>query len=388
MNSISPIFSQVMARVHREQFRRAVAKYSGDRRVRSFSCREQFLAMAFAQMTYRESLRDIESCLNARPQMLYHMGFRGPIARSTLADANEARDYRIYAELAQHLIPRARQLYASDPLDLDLNNVVYALDSTTVSVSLGLCPWARFRGEDGGVKIHTQLDLRGSIPTFVYMTEQRVNDLNFLDKIEPEPNAIYVMDRGYAGLERLHRFHQAGAFFVVRFKQHFDWLRSSSRPHQDPRVCSDQLGHPHNRMPRRHYPTRLRRICYFDPATPVRLTWLTNLMEVDALEIAQLYHHRWQIELFFRWIKQNLRIRRFYGNSLNAVQSQIWIAVCVYLIIAIIHRELNLAHSLHQTLQILSVTPFEKTTLLELLTQAVPETNAPHLSNQLLFNNI
>lgn len=386
MNTTSPVFSQIMARVHREQLRRCVVKYKGDRRVRSFSCREQFLAMAFAQMTYRESLRDIESCLNARPQMLYHMGFTSPIARSTLADANESRDFRIYAELAQLMMPRARQLYVHDPLDVEFGNTAYALDSTTVTVSLGLFPWARFRADDGGVKIHTQLDLRGSIPTFVYMTEQRVNDLNFLDVVTPEPNAIYVMDRGYLGLERLYRFHREGAFFVVRLKDNFDWSRLQSLPRTDIRIRSDQLGHPHNPMPRRHYPACLRRICYSDPETATTLSWLTNMMAADAMDIATLYRHRWQIELFFRWIKQNLRIRRFYGTSLNAVQTQIWIAVCVYLLIAIIHRELNLMCPLHRTLQLLSVTPFEKVPVDQLLTQTHSSITQTHFPNQLVFN--
>jgi hypothetical protein len=338
-------------------------------------------------MTFRDSLRAIESCLNARPQLLYHMGFRQTIARSTLADANEGRDFRIYAELAQLLMPRARRLYAGDPLDVEIDNTTYALDSTTVSVSLGLFPWARFRGKDGGLKIHTQLDLRGPIPTLVYITEQRVNDLNFLDVVRPEPHAIYIMDRGYAGLERLNRFHRAGAFFLVRFKENFDFARSRSLPRHDPRVRSDQIGHPRNRMPRIHYPEAIRRVRYFDPENPVRLTLLTNMMHLDAVDIAALYRHRWQVELFFRWIKQNLRIRHFYGTSMNAVQTQIWIAVCVYLLIAIIHRELDLKHSLHRTLQILSVTPFEKVPLYELLTEDRFNTQSPCISNQLSFND-
>jgi hypothetical protein len=387
MSTISPVFAQVMSRVHREQFRRCVRRYNGDRRVRGFSCRHQFLAMAFAQMTFRDGLRDIESCINSRPQLLYHMGFRQPVARSTLADANEVRDFRIYAELAQLLIPRARRLYAGDPLGVDLSNTTYALDSTTVSVSLGLFPWARFRGKDGGIKIHTQLDLRGPIPSCIYITEQRVNDLNFLDIVVPEPQAVYIMDRGYAGLERLHRFHRCGAFFVVRFKENFDFVRSRSLPRLDSRVRSDQLGHPRNRMPRKHYPDLIRRVRYFDPENPVRLTLLTNMMHLSPVDIAELYRHRWQVELFFRWIKQNLRIRHFYGTSLNAVQTQVWIAVCVYLLIAIIHRELDLTHSLHRTLQILSVNPFEKVPLQQLLTESARRNQEPDFSNQLLFND-
>jgi hypothetical protein len=368
MNATSPVFTQVMSAVHREQLRRCIKRYGFVERTLRLSCREQFLAMAFAQLTYRESLRDIVSCLNARPQLLPRLGFRNPLARSTLADANETRDFRIYADLAQSLMPKARRLYANEPLDVQLNNTAYALDSTVVTVSLGLFPWARFRRGDGGVKIHTQMDLRGSIPTFVYITEQRVNDLNFLDQITPEPDAIYVMDRGYVGLKRLHRLHREGAFFVVRCKDEFRFRRSTSLARIDPRILSDQLGHPSNTAPRRHYPDRLRRIRFYDAESDTHLTLLTNFAEATALDIAVLYRYRWQIELFFRWIKQNLRIRRFYGNSINAVQTQIWVAICVYLIVAITHRELHVPHTLHRTLQILSVTPFEQIPLDTLLT--------------------
>ena len=388
MNAISPVFTQVMSVVHREQLQRCIKRYGYTERTLRLSCREQFLAMAFAQLTYRESLRDMASCLNARPRLLPRLGFRNPIARSTLADANEARDFRIYADLARTLMPKARRLYANEPLDVQLKNTAYALDSTVVTVSLGLFPWARFRRGDGGVKIHTQMDLRGSIPTFVYMTEQRVNDLNFLDQITPEPEAIYVMDRGYAGLERLHRLHQGGAYFVVRCRDEFRFRRTSSLARNDPHILSDQLGHPSNRAPRRHYPDRLRRVRFYDIESDTQLTLLTNFMTATALDIAVLYRHRWQIELFFRWIKQNLRIRRFYGNSLNAVQTQVWIAICVYLVVAILHRQLNIPHTLHRTLQILSVTPFEQTPLDVLLTNPDLKLDDNDDWNQLILKGI
>lgn len=388
MNAISPVFTQVMSVVHREQLQRCIQRYGYSERTLRLSCREQFLAMAFAQLTYRESLRDIVSCLNARPRLLPRLGFRNPIARSTLADANETRDFRIYADLARTLIPKARRLYANEPLAIELKNTAYALDSTVVTVSLGLFPWARFRKGDGGVKLHTQMDLRGSIPTFIYVTEQRVNDLTFLDRITPEPDAIYVMDRGYVGLKRLHHLHQTGAYFVVRCRDEFRFRRTSSLPRGDARILSDQLGHPSNRVPRRNYPDRLRRVRFHDVESDTKLTLLTNLMTATALDVAALYRHRWQIELFFRWIKQNLRIRRFYGNSLNAVQAQVWVAIGVYLVVAILHRQLNITHSLHRTLQILSVTPFEQTPLHQLLTDPDPEIHDRDNGKQLILKGI
>jgi hypothetical protein len=343
--------------------------------------------MSFAQMTFRESLRDIESCLNARPELLYHMGFRNRVARSTLADANEARNFRIYAELGQKLISKARRLYAGEELELELTNTAYALDSTTVTVSLGLFPWARFRRGMAGVKVHTQLDLRGSIPVFVDITAQRVHDTNFLDRIVPEPGAIYVMDRAYKSFARLERFHHSGAFFVVRIFKTFDFARSRSLPKSDPCVRSDQLGHPRNFRPRRLYPHLLRKIRFIDPERNIELVFLTNLMAAEASDIARLYKYRWQIELFFKWIKQNLRIRTFFGNSLNAVQTQIWIAICVYVLVAIIRKELHLDLSLHRILQVLSVTPFEKVPLIQLLTNEARIDVAATDHNQLLFND-
>jgi len=388
MNAISPVFAQVMSVIHREQFRRCVLRHGYVERTLRLSCREQFLAMAFAQLTYRESLRDLASCLNARAQLLPRLGFRNPIARSTLADANEGRDFRMYADLARTLIPKARRLYANEPLDLQLSNTVYALDSTVVTVSLGLFPWARFRHGDGGLKIHTQMDLRGSIPTFVYVTEQRTHDVNFLDQISPEPEAIYVMDRAYVGLERLRRLHHAGSYFVVRCRDEFRFRRSVSLARADSRILSDQLGHPINPAPRSHYPTRLRRVRFHDLETDTELTLLTNLVEAAALDITTLYRYRWQIELFFRWIKQNLRIRRFYGNSINAVQSQIWIAISVYLAVVILHRQLQVHHTLHRTLQLLSVTPFEQIPLSELLTKPTPHLDFTNDTNQLILQGI
>jgi hypothetical protein len=381
-----PVFTQVVSLIHPQQFKRCVERYRGAHKVQSFTCWDQFLCMAFAQLTYRESLRDIEACLNSRRELLYHMGFSGPIARSTLADANEARDFRIYADLAQSLIRRARVLYIGEELDIDLTNTVYAIDSSTVTVSLGLYPWARFRPGMAGVKMHTQLDLRGSIPTFVYITAQRVHDATFMDQIIPEPGAVYVMDRAYLSFVRLYRFHQHHSLFVVRARDDFDFVRSTSRPHADSRVRSDQLGHPRNPMPRRFYPDLLRRIHYFDPENEQDLIFVTNMFDADALDIAQLYRYRWHIELFFKWIKQNLRIRAFHGTSLNAVQTQIWIAICVYVMVAIIHKRLLRPDSLHRTLQILSVTPFEKLPLDQLLTEPRFQTTECNMHNQLIFN--
>jgi hypothetical protein len=387
MNTGSPVFAQVVARIHREQFGRCVARYGGDRLIRSFSCGDQFRSMAFAQMTYRESLRDIEACLNARPHLLHHMGFSGPIARSTLADANEKRPFQIYADLAQILIKRARQLYAGDELDLELENTAYALDSTTITLSLGLCPWARFRSGQAGVKVHTQLDLRGPIPAFIHITPQRVHDVRFLELLVPEPNAIYVMDRAYLSLARLHHFHQAGAFFVVRGFDRFAVNRTRSLPHRDPRIRADQIGHARKFYPRRDYPNLLRRIHFIDPSDPpIDLILVTNLLEAQALDIARLYKYRWDIELFFKWIKQNLRIRAFYGLSLNAIQTQIWIAISIYVLVALIQKELNIEHSLHRILQVLSVSPFEKLPLSQLFTKDNLERFQGDFHNQLVFN--
>jgi hypothetical protein len=387
MNTGSPVFAQVMAKIHREQFGRCVMRHGGDRLIRTFSCGDQFRSMAFAQMTYRESLRDIEACLNARPQLLHHMGFSGPIARSTLADANESRDFRIYADLAQFLIKRARRLYAGDELELELKNAAYALDSTTITVSLGLCPWAKFRPGQAGVKMHTQLDLRGSIPAFIHISPQRVHDVRFLELLVPEPNAIYVMDRAYLSLARLHHFHQAGAFFVVRGFDRFALSRTRSLPHSDPRIRADQIGHARKFYPRRDYPDLLRRIHFIDPSDPpADLLLVTNLLGAQALDITRLYKYRWDIELFFKWIKQNLRIRAFYGLSLNAIQTQLWIAICTYVLVALIQKELNIEASLHRILQVLSVSPFEKIPLRQLLTKDNIERIQDDVYNQLIFN--
>ena len=388
MNAGSPVFAQVMSRIHREQFSRCVARYGGERSVRSFSCGDQFRSMAFAQMTYRESLRDIEACLNARPQLLHHMGFSGPIAKSTLADANERRDFRMYADLAQLLIRRARHLYAGETLELELRNTAYALDSTTITVSLGLCPWARFRAGLAGVKMHTQLDLRGSIPSFIYITPQRVHDVHFLEELEPEPEAIYVMDRAYLSLARLYRFHQAGAFFVVRGFDRFALKRIRSLPHQIPGIRADQIGYPRPFYPRKDFPEPLRRIHYIDPSDPATdLLLVTNLLSAQSADITRLYKYRWDIELFFKWIKHNRRILTFYGLSLNAIQTQIWIAICLYVLVAIIQKELKVEASLHRILQVLSVSPFEKTALAQLLTENALERAEDQFHKQLIFKD-
>jgi hypothetical protein len=387
MNTGSAVFAQVISRVHREQFNRCVTRHGGDRWVRSFSCGDQFRSMAFAQMTYRESLRDIEACLNARPQMLHHMGFSGPISRSTLADANERRSFRIYADLAQPLIRRARRLFAGEELELELRNTVFALDSTTISISLGLCPWARFRSGQAGVKVHTQLDLRGSIPTFIHITPQRVHDVRFLEELAVEPQAVYVMDRAYMSLARLYQLHQAGAFFVVRAFDRFALNRSRSLPHTDAGIRADQIGHARKFYPRKDFPELLRRIHFIDPDdSQTDLLLVTNLLTAPARDITRLYKYRWDVELFFKWIKQNLRIRAFYGLTLNAIQTQIWIAICLYVLVAIIQKELKIDASLHRILQVLSVTPFEKTPLHQLLTKDHIASVQGDIHNQLIFN--
>ena len=344
-----------------EQFRRCVTRYQGNYKVRNFSCWEQFLAMGFAQMTFRESLADIEICLRSRGQQLYHLGFRSSIAHSTLADANSVRDWRIYADLAQSLIRRARKLYEREPLGLELEQTIYALDSTTIDLCLNLFPWARFRSTKAAVKLHTLLDVRGPIPTMITISEGKQADVKILDELIVEPGAFYVMDRGYVDFERLFRFVLASALFVTRTKAGIQLNRLESRPVD--RSCgprSDHIVRLANPQSAVHYPDRLRRVSYRDPEDGKVLVFLTNNFDLPALVIAQLYKLRWRVELFFKWIKQNLRIKHFYGTSENAVKTQIWIAVCVYVLAAIIRRELMLKISLYTFLQILSVHSFEK----------------------------
>ena len=383
------VFAQVMEWVPHYEFHRCVARYGGDYKVRSCSCWDQFLCMAFAQVTYRESLRDIEACLRARPNLLYHLGIRGQVARSTLADANEQRDWRIYADLAQKLIHRARRLYAQEPFGLELAQTVYAFDSTTIELCLTLFPWARFRQRKGGIKLHTLLDLHGAIPSFIRLTNAACHDVNGLDALPLEPGAFYLMDRGYVDFSRLYRFTEAGAFFVTRAKDGLRSWRHSSRPvPSNQGVRSDQLIRLSGRRTAESYPALLRRVTYYDPDDFRLFVYLSNQFEVAARVIALLYKSRWQVELFFKWVKGHLRLRHFYGTSENAVQTQIWIAVCVYVVIAIVRKELGVTHSLATTLQILSVSAFEKVPLHQLLAHNAPAESHLNIPNQLVFNGL
>ena len=370
MNAGKMLFAQLMDFLPWSSFARSVARYGGDRRVRSFTCAEQFRAMAFAQLTFRESLRDIEACLGAQPNKLYHLGFRSPVRRSTLAEANESRDWRIHAELAQRLIAQARSLYAHETLGVELNSAAYALDSTTIDLCMSLFPWAHFRSTKSAVKMHTLLDLRGSIPAFIRVTAGDTHDVNILDQIVLEPGAFYVMDRGYIDFARLYRLHLAGAFFVTRAKSNLDASRVySASSDRATGIVADQTISLNGYMSQRDYPSHLRRIRFHDPVTGKTLVFLTNQFTLPAATICALYKSRWQVELFFKWIKQHLRIKAFYGTSENAVKTQIWIAVSVYLLVAIVKKRLNLPGSLYTLLQVLSVTLFEKMPISQALQQ-------------------
>jgi len=368
------------------EFQKCVARYHGDSHNRGFSCRDQYLAMAFAQLTYRESLRDIEACLRAMSGKLYHMGFRGRVARSTLADANDAHDWRIYADFAQVLIGIARPLYASDPIGVELDQSLYALDSTTIDLCLSLFPWAKFRKHKAAVKMHTLLDLHGNIPTFISVTDGKVHDVNILDEILPEAGAFYVMDRGYVDFERLYIFTLSAAFFVVRTKSNVLLQRRYSRPvDKSTGVRSDHTVILTAIDSAKAYPDALRRVSFLDVTTRKRFKFLTNNFTLPALTIAQIYKCRWQVELFFKWIKQHLRIKAFYGTSENAVKTQIWIAVSIYVLVAIVRKRLGLEISLYQILQILSVTLFEKTPILRALQEVDSENDLPDPGNQLIL---
>jgi len=367
------VFSQLIDYLPNYEFDRCVARYHGNRRIRNFSCLDQFLCMAFAQLTYRESLRDIETCLRALHKKLYHAGFRGVIARSTLADANEHRDWRIYADFAQILIAKARRLYQADGFGAQLEQTAYALDSTTIDLCLTLFPWARFRQHKGAIKLHTLVDLRGNIPCFVRITHGKAHDVTTLDTLPIEPGAFYAMDRGYLDFGRLHRLTSGLAFFVTRAKTNLDFSRRSSRRvDKTTGLRSDQTIVLCGPKTSKLYPDPLRRVVYRDAETDKRFVFLSNNFDLPALAIANIYRCRWQIELFFRWIKQHLRIRSFYGTSPNAVKTQVWIAICTYVLVAIIRKELELDHSLHEILQILSVSLFEKTPIIEALTPKNP----------------
>ena len=377
------VFSQLMHFLPRREFSACVERYQGQRRPRGFSCRDQFLCLAFAQLTFRESLRDIETCLRALEPKLYHAGFRGRISRSTLADANRAHDWRIYADFAQVLIRRARRLYASEPLAVDLQQTVYALDST-IDLCLSLFPWAKFRRRKGAVKLHTLLDLRGNIPCFIHISHGKMHDVNALDHLPIEPGAYYVMDRGYVDFGRLHRFTTGAAFFVTRGKRNLDATRRTRR-HVDKTtgLRSDQTIVLAGPKSSRLYPTPLRRVVFYDVEHQRRLVLLTNDFSLPALTIAQLYKCRWQVELFFKWIKQHLRIKAFYGTSDNAVKIQVWIAISVYVLVAIVKRELRVERSMYEILQVLSLTLFEKMPLFEALNAHNSPNPEPESPNQL-----
>ena len=361
MNAGKMLFAQLMDFLPWSTFNRYVARYGGDKGVRTLTCAEQFRVMAFAQLTYRESLRDIEVSLSAQASKLYHMGFREPVRRSTLADANESRDWRIYADFAARLIIQARALYASENLGLELSNTVYALDSTTIDLCLSVFPWAHFRTTKAAVKMHTLLDLRGSIPSFIHVSDGKLHDVHALDLLTPEAGAIYVMDRGYVDFARLHRLHLAGAFFVTRAKSNLKAHRVYSAPtDRDTGILCDQTIALEGFYSKQDYPTYLRRVRFKDPETGKTLVFLTNQMSLPAATICALYKSRWQVELFFKWIKQHLRIKQFFGTSENAVKTQIWIAVSVYVLVAIIRKKLNIDASLYTLLQVLSLTLFEK----------------------------
>ena len=376
------VFAQLMNFLPRREFNTCVDKYRGNRRSRGFSCRDQFLCLGFAQLTFRESLRDVETCLRALGPKLYHAGFRGKVSRSTLADANRAHDWRIYADFAQVLIRRARKLYAHEPLAVDLAQTVYALDSTTIDLCLSLFPWAQFRRRKGAVKLHTLLDLRGAIPCFIHVSHGKMHDVNVLDQLPIEPGAFYVMDRGYVDFGRLYRFTMAGAFFVTRSKRNLDCTRRARRVvDKTTGLRSDQTIVLAGPKSSRAYPVPFRRIAFYDDEQQRRLVFLTNNFTLPALAIARLYKCRWQVELFFKWIKQHLRIKAFYGTSDNAVKTQVWIAISVYVLVAIVKKELGIERSLSDILQILSLTLFEKTPLFEALTaqyQPFPEPTHPN----------
>jgi hypothetical protein len=384
MNAGQTIFSQLLDFLPTYEFNQCVRRYRGNYRMRQFSCRDQFLCMAFAQLTYRESLRDIETCLRAMSHRLYHAGFRATIARSTLADANELRDWRIYADFAAVLIARARKLYAKDSFAVDLEQTVYAFDSTTIDLCLTLFPWAQFRRRKSAVKLHTLIDLRGNIPCFVHVSGGKMADVTSLDLLPIEAGSFYVMDRGYIDFERLYRFTQGMAFFIIRAKRDLDFARRAYREvDKTTGLRSDQTIILCGPKTSGLYPDPLRRVSYYAADIDKRFVFLTNNFILPALTVAQLYKCRWQVELFFKWIKQYLRIKAFYGNSINAVKTQVWIAVCVYVLVAIIKKELKIERSLGEILQILSISLFEKMPLLQAFSLECTQDNMFSDCNQL-----
>lgn len=387
MNEGRLIFTQVMDTLHREQFERCAERYPMPRRSRSMSARDQFLAMSFAQITFREGLRDIEACLR-HSQHLFAMGVRGKITRTNLAYANEFRDWRVYESVGQILIRKARHLYGNDSNGLDIEEMVYAVDASTIDLCLAIFPWATFRSTKAAVKLHTQIDLTGSIPVFISITDGSVHDVNFLDRMVFEAGSIYVFDRGYLDFGRLFRIHQANAFFVIRSKSNTRFTVCDSRVvDKSTGLRCDQIIVLHTKKGKRDYPDRLRRISFFDPETNKRLTFFTNNFTLPALTIAAIYKSRWQIELFFKWIKQNLRIKAFYGTSDNAVRTQIWIAICVYLMVACLNKIHGIDESLSRILQVLSVNVFQKCSMDQLLAKRNNENSENDIFNQLMFSD-
>jgi hypothetical protein len=386
MNRGRLVFAQLMHHLPLTTFRRCVIRYRGEFKVKSFSCLDQFLCMAFAQLTYRESLRDIEVCLRAQSSKLYHLGIRSAVARNTLANANAVRDWRIYADFAQGLIGIARRLYLQEPFGVDLQETVYALDATTIDLCLSVFPWAVFRSTKAAIKLHTLLDLRGNIPTFIHITDGKVHEVNILDQLLPEPGAFYIMDRGFLDFERLYRFHEAGSFFVTRGKLNLKVQRRYSHPvDRTTGLICDQSVVLTGFYSHQGFEAPLRRIRIKDPETAKTLIFLTNNFVLPALTITELYRCRWQVELFFKWIKQHLRIKAFFGTSENAVKSQIWIAVSAYVLVAIVKKRLHLPASLYEILQILSLTMFEKIPLDQLLAQTNSDQIQPISDNQLIL---
>ncbi len=384
MNLGKLVFAQVTQHLPLTTFRRCVARYGGEHMVKTFSCLDQYFSMAFAQLTYRESLRDIEACLRAQESKLYHMGIKSRVSRSTLADANEVRDWRIYADFAQSLIGIARRLYAGDPFGVDLKETVYALDASTIDLCLSVFSWAPFRSTKAAIKLHTLLDLRGNIPSFLHISDGKLHDVNVLDLLLPESGAFYIMDRGYIDFERLHHLHEAGSFFVTRAKSNLKAQRRYSHPvDRSTGLICDQTIVLSGFYSRQDFDTPLRRIRFKDPETGKRLVFLTNNFALSAITITELYRCRWQVELFFKWIKQHLRIKVFFGTSENAVKTQLWIAVSVYLLVAIIKKRLNLSASLYEMLQILSLTMFEKIPLDQLLNNIITDDIQALSANQL-----
>ena len=378
------VFAQVMKHLPLTTFRRCVARYEGEHKVKSFSCLDQYLCMAFAQLTYRESLRDIEACLRAQGAKLYHLGIRGNIARNTLANANATRHWRIYADFAHSLINIARRLYSQEPFGVDLAETVYALDATTIDLCLAVFPWAPFRRAKAAIKRHTLLDLRGNIPSFIHISDGKMHEVNVLDQLIPEAGAYYVMDRAYLDFERLHRLHEAGSFFVTRAKSNLKAERRYSHAvDRSTGVICDQTIMLSVYYSHRGFPEPLRRIKFRDPKTGKRLVFLTNNFTLPPLSIADLYRCRWQVELFFKWIKQHLRIKAFFGTSENAVKTQIWIAVSVYVLVAIVKKRLALPSSLYENLQILSLTLFERTPLDQLLAHCATDLDEAASPNQM-----